>query len=84
MASQIILPVIKKKERMDLVNDAFFAMGLMSVNYYKDFKNYFNLFLDTLKDPNREDFKEFQMRALFVFFDIILQNDLSSDEENSM
>lgn len=80
-----MLPFIReKKEEPSIINESFFAMGLMAITYYKDFHLYFKLFEKTLEDSSKTEFKEFQMKALFVFFDIILINNFTMREQDKM
>jgi len=83
MATQIMVPFIReKKGEPNLINESFFAMGLMSITYYKEFSHYFKLFETTLENSTKTEFKEFQMKALFIFFDIILLNNLTVKEDD--
>ena len=87
MSNQILVPILRgrNKNNPEILNETSFAMGLMSVCYYKDFKTYFTLFLDRLINTNSKkgnlnlnsnNFTESTMRSLFIFFDLIIVNDL--------
>jgi len=110
MSNHILLPILKgrNKNKPEILNETSFAMGLMSVCYYKDFKKYFILFLDRLINSNNKkgntnlnsslssnsfslpnsnsnsSFNEGTMRSLFIFFDLIILNDLSIEEDDEM
>ncbi len=85
MAMQIIVPFIKgKKEEPNIINESFFAMGLMAITHYKDFSNYFKIFETTLENNSKTEFKESHMKALFIFFDIILLNNFGSKDEDKV
>lgn len=83
MATNIIVPIMKRKDSVVLVNEAFFVMGLMSIMYYKEFKNYFNLFMTYLKDHNKQEFKEIHMKSLFIFFDLIINNTIMPSDTDT-
>jgi hypothetical protein len=90
MSNHVIVPILKgrNKNKPEILNETSFAMGLMAVCYYKDFKKYFSLFLDKLINSNYKKgnsyFNEGTMRSLFIFFDLIIVNDLSIEEDDEM
>jgi hypothetical protein len=82
MIQTIIIPTLKRKEYPEVMKLSYKSMGLLSINYFNNYKNYLKLFFDNL-EKNKHEFREFDMVSIFVIFDNILQNNISNNSLGS-
>lgn len=79
MATSLVFPALKRKEFAEVMKQSYLCMGMLAIYHYNDFKNFLKIFFDQYeKRKSNNEFREFDMYALFVIFDTALKNDTSS------
>lgn len=78
MAISMIFPALKKKQFPEVVKMSYYCLGLMLINYYKEHKNFINIFLGQLeKKKLANDFREFDFHTLIILYDCVISNNMS-------
>jgi hypothetical protein len=79
MLNRFIIPYIKKKEFPEVIKTSYSCMGMLSINYYGNFKKFLKLFFDYVDKEEPEAFYEFDKISLNIIFDSILHNNIAND-----
>jgi hypothetical protein len=79
MIHKFIIPYIKKKEFPEVIKTSYSSMGVLSINYFNNFKKFLKLFFDYVDKEENDFFYEFDKIALHIIFDSILHNNISTE-----
>jgi hypothetical protein len=79
MLNRFIIPYIKKKEFPEVIKTSYSCMGMLSINYFNNYKKFLKLFFDYVDKEEPEAFYEFDKISINIIFDSILHNNISND-----